>query len=110
MTDVTTYVVVERLKRERRVGGSVTMAIKVLLNEGGELRLRITEESHTALQLFRSRLNESKDVDYSNYFIGHPELDEPEFYLRVKKGKDPAKVLKTLCSGITAEFEGMALS
>jgi len=80
------------------------------MNDGGELRLRITEESHTALQLFRARLNESKDVDYSNYFIGHPELDEPEFYLRVKKGKNAAKVLKSLCSDITSEFEGLSLS
>lgn len=80
------------------------------MNDGGELRLRITEESHTALQLFRARLNESKDVDYSNYFIGHPELDEPEFYLRVKKGKNAAKVLKALCSDITSEFEGLSLS
>jgi DNA-directed RNA polymerase subunit L len=86
------------------------MAIKVLMNDSGELRLRITEESHTALQLFRARLNESKDVDYSNYFIGHPELDEPEFYLRVKKGKNAAKVLKALCSDITSEFEGLSLS
>ena len=70
------------------------MAIKVLLNEGPELRIRITGESHTALQMFRSRLNDSKDVEYANYFVGHPELDEPEFYLRCKKGKDPAKILK----------------
>ena len=56
------------------VGGLVNMAIKVLLNEGGELRVRITGESHTALQLFRSRLNDNKDVEYANYFVGHPEL------------------------------------
>ncbi len=85
------------------------MAIKVLLNEGQELRIRISEESHTALQLFRSRLNESKDVDYANYFIGHPELDEPEFYLRVKKGKNPSKVLQSLSKDIAKEFEGLTL-
>ncbi|MDG1525711.1 MAG: RpoL/Rpb11 RNA polymerase subunit family protein [Candidatus Thalassarchaeaceae archaeon] len=85
------------------------MAIKVLLNEGGELRIRITGESHTALQLFRSRLNDSKDVDYANYFVGHPELDEPEFFLRCKKGKDPAKVLKGLCKDIAKEFDGLTL-
>lgn len=85
------------------------MGIKVLLNEGGELRLRITEESHTALQLFRSRLNEHKDVEYSNYFVGHPQLDEPEFYVRVKKGKDAAKILKTLCGDIAKEYAGAGL-
>tara|TARA_B100001029_G_scaffold39201_1_gene30331 strand:- start:1630 stop:1917 length:288 start_codon:yes stop_codon:yes gene_type:complete len=91
------------------VGRLVNMAIKVLLNEGGELRIRITDESHTALQLFRSRLNDSKDVEYANYFVGHPELDQPEFYLRCKKGKDPAKILKGLCKDIVKELDGLTL-
>ncbi len=98
-----------RLKRVGWVGGLVNMAIKVLLNEGGELRIRITDESHTALQLFRSRLNDNKDVEYANYFIGHPELDQPEFYIRCKKGKDPAKILKGLCKNIAKEFDGLTL-
>ena len=85
------------------------MAIKVLLNEGNELRIRITGESHTALQMFRSRLNDSKDVEYANYFVGHPVLDEPEFYLRCKKGKQPTKILMTLCKGIAKEFDGLTL-
>ena len=85
------------------------MAIKVLLNEGNELRIRITGESHTALQMFRSRLNESKDVEYANYFVGHPVLDEPEFYLRCKKGKQPTKILMTLCKDIAKEFDGLTL-
>ena len=85
------------------------MAIKVLLNEGNELRIRITGETHTALQLFRSRLNDNKDVEYANYFVGHPVLDEPEFYLRCKKGKKPAKILKDLCKDIAKEFDGLTL-
>ncbi len=68
------------------------MAIKVLLNEGNELRIRLIGENHTALQLFRTRLNGNKDVEYSNYFIGHPGLDDPELYLRVKKGKNAHRV------------------
>ncbi len=100
----------QRLKMGAQVALPFTMAIKVLLDEDGELRLRISGESHTALQLFRSRLNENKDVEYSNYFLGHPSLDEPELYLRVKKGKDASKVLKTLCSGIAKEFGKVKLS
>jgi len=42
------------------------MSIKVLKNEGRELRIRISGESHTTLQVFRSRLNASKDVEYAN--------------------------------------------
>ena len=59
------------------------MPVKVLKNEGRELRLRISGESHTTLQLFRSRLNESKDVEYANYFQNHPDLDEPELYIKI---------------------------
>ena len=86
------------------------MAIKVLLQEAQELRLRITGESHTTLQLFRYRLNEHKDVDYANYFIGHPMLDEPEMYLRTKKGKKPAKVLQTMCTDLTKEMAAFKLT
>ena len=86
------------------------MPVKVLKNEGRELRLRISGESHTTLQLFRSRLNESKDVEYANYFQNHPDLDEPELYIRVKKGKDASKVLKSLCSGLAKEFGKVKLS
>ena len=93
-----------------QVAEPFTMAIKVLLAEGGELRMRISGESHTALQLFRSRLNENKDVEYANYFLGHPDLDEPELYIRVKKGKDASKVLKALCSKIAKEFGKVKLS
>lgn len=101
--------VIERLKKGGPVGGLIPMAIKVLLNEGAELRVRISGESHTALQLFRSRLNDDKNIEYANYFLGHPELDEPEIYIRAKKGKKPAKILQDLCKGIAKEFDGLTL-
>ena len=85
------------------------MPVKVLKNDGRELRLRVIGGTHTALQMFRSRLNDRDDVEYANYFVGHPELDEPEFYMRCKKGKDPAKILKGLCKDIAKEFDGLAL-
>ena len=85
------------------------MPIKVLLNEGRELRLRMTGEDHTSLQLFRSRLNSSKDVEYSNYFQKHPDLDEPELYIRPVKGKSAEKVFKSLCSGISKDLSSLNL-
>ena len=85
------------------------MPIKVLLNEGRELRLRMVGERHTALQLFRSRLNGSKDVEYSNYFQTHPDLDEPELYVRTGNGKSAEKVFKSLCSGISKDLSKLKL-
>ena len=85
------------------------MAVKVLKNEGRELRLRISGESHTTLQLFRSRLNENKDVEYANYFQNHPDLDEPELYIRASEGKSAEKVFKRLCSDISKELSKLKL-
>jgi len=85
------------------------MPVKVLKNEGRELRLRISGESHTTLQLFRSRLNESKDVEYANYFQNHPDLDEPELYIRAFEGKSAEKVFKRLCSDISKELSKLKL-
>ena len=61
------------------MGELVIMPVKLLLREKNELRLRIIGESHTALQMLRERLNNHKNVEYANYFPGHPELDDPEF-------------------------------
>ena len=93
-----------------QVAGMITMAIKVLMNEGNELRIRLIGENHTALQLFRTRLNGNKDVEYSNYFIGHPGLDDPELYLRVKKGKNTVKILQSLSKELVGEFSNLKFS
>ena len=85
------------------------MPVKILKNEGRELRLRISGESHTTLQLFRSRLNESKDVEYANYFQNHPDLDEPELYIRAFEGKRAEKIFKRLCSDISKELSKLKL-
>ena len=80
------------------------MPVKVLKNEGRELRLRIIGETHTTLQLFRHRLNENKDVEYANYFLNHPDLDDPELFIRASKGKKADKILKSLCSDLSKEL------
>ena len=85
------------------------MPIKVLKNEGREFRVRITGESHTTLQMFRSRLNESKDVEYANYFQNHPDLDDPEIFIRAEKGKKAEKVFKDLCKELSKEISSIKL-
>ena len=70
------------------------MPVKVLINEKNELRLRVVGETHTALQMLRERLNNHKDIDYANYFPGHPELDDPEFYIRTSGKKISRRCLE----------------
>ena len=83
------------------------MPVKVLARDANELRVRFIGESHTSLQILRERLNSDKGVDYANYFPGHPELDDPEFFIRTKKGVDPAKLLKKLLSDIQGDYAAL---
>ena len=85
------------------------MPVKVLIKEKNELRLRIIGESHTSLQMLRERLNNSADIEYANYFPGHPELDDPEFYIRTSGKNASEKVLKDIVSGISSEFSSISL-
>ena len=98
-----------RFKTSWPVGELVVMPVKLLLREKNELRLRIIGESHTALQMLRERLNNHKNVEYANYFPGHPELDDPEFYIRTKGKNASDKVLRDLVSGLAKEFEKVTL-
>jgi DNA-directed RNA polymerase subunit L len=85
------------------------MPVKVLIMEKNELRLRIIGESHTALQMLRERLNGHKNVDYANYFPGHPELDDPEFYIRTTGKNSVEKLLKDIVDGISKDFSATSL-
>ncbi len=85
------------------------MPVKVLKNEGRELRLRIIGETSTTLQMFRFRLNEMADVEYANYFQNHPDLDDPELYVRAVKGKKAAKILTDICSTISKDLSSIKL-
>ena len=73
------------------------------------MRIRVIDGNHTELQMFRSRLNDRDDVEYANYFQNHPDLVEPELYVRTVKGKKADKILKDICSEITKEFSNIKL-
>ena len=86
-----------------------SMPVKVLIHEKNELRLRITGESHTALQMLRDRLNNHKSVEYANYFPGHPELDPPEFYIRTTGKAKPQAILDEIVGSLSSEFDSLTL-
>ena len=85
------------------------MTINVRIHEKNELRLRITGESHTALQILRDRLNNHKSVEYANYFPGHPDLDPPEFYIRTTGKTKPEAVLNEIVNGLSNDFDSLTL-
>lgn len=59
--------------------------------------------------MLRERLNNNSKVEYANYFPGHPELDDPEFYIRTSGKNASEKVLKDIVSGISSEFSSISL-
>ena len=85
------------------------MPVKVLIHEKNELRLRITGETHTALQILRDRLNNHKSVEYANYFPGHPDLDPPEFYICTTGKAKPDAVLNEIVNSLSSEFDSLTL-
>ncbi len=99
----------DNFKTSRRHDRPFAMPVKVLIMEKNELRLRIIGESHTALQMLRQRLNGHKNVDYANYFPGHPELDDPEFYIRIKGKSSSEKLIKEIVDGISKDFSATSL-
>jgi DNA-directed RNA polymerase subunit L len=85
------------------------MPVKVLARDANELKVRFIGESHTSLQALREALNNDKNVEYANYFPGHPDLDEPEFFIRTLKKADPADLLMKLVAEIKADFGSLKI-
>ncbi|MAT48499.1 MAG: hypothetical protein CMA27_01560 [Euryarchaeota archaeon] len=85
------------------------MPIKVLQMEGNELKLRFEGESHTSLELFRAKIDTYSTVEYVNFFPGHPELDDPELYIRTKGKTNPVKLIQDACKELSKEFGSITL-
>ncbi|MCS5533125.1 MAG: DNA-directed RNA polymerase subunit L [Candidatus Poseidoniaceae archaeon] len=85
------------------------MPVKLLLREKNELKLRVIGESHTALQMLRERINNHDKVEYANYFPGHPQLDDPEFYIRTTGKNNAEKILKEIINSISNEYDSLNL-
>ena len=98
-----------KFNRRTEFAGLIGMPVKVLARDKNELRLRFVGESHTSLQVLREKLKADDRVDYANYFPGHPDLDDPEFYVRVNGKSSPEKILKDLIDSLEKQFSKLSL-
>ena len=71
-----------------------------------EMTFELQGEDHTFSGILVSQLLENKDVEIAQYNIPHPQVGEPEFYLKVKKGK-PKDVLKKAVKEPEKEISGL---
>jgi DNA-directed RNA polymerase subunit L len=72
------------------------MKIEEVQREGRALRFRVVGEDHTMCNLLRKALYEDENVEAAAYRIEHPQLSNPEFYVRVKRGKPEEALVKAL--------------
>ncbi|TDA31411.1 MAG: DNA-directed RNA polymerase subunit L [Hadesarchaea archaeon] len=72
------------------------MKLEGIEKEGRTLRFKVVGEDHTLCNLLRKEMYEDENVEAAAYRIEHPLLSQPEFYLRVKRGKPEEALLKAL--------------
>lgn len=65
----------------------------VLEKTSTELRIRLTGESHTLLNLLTNIMLEDERVDVAYYNMEFPTWSDPVLYVRTH-GEDPVKVLR----------------
>ena len=95
------------MKRRYQNGCKQAPLVRLLANDGKELKLRI-EEKATQLSDVPLPLNDHPDVEYANFSQGI-DLDDPELYLRVKDGKNASKLISDLCSSIVDDFSNLKI-
>jgi len=66
------------------------MEVRLLSKEDKSIRVEVIDENETLLNVLKERLLQDPDVDVASFIVGHPLLDQPQFVLRMRKGKPEA--------------------
>ena len=80
------------------------MQIRVHTKDEKSIEVEVIGENETLLNLLKQKLLNHPDVDSATYLIGHPLLDQPRFFLQVRKGK-PEQLLKQAAKELREEFD-----
>jgi len=81
------------------------MEIKIKKESEKEMEFEVIKEK-TILNPLKEKLLEYEEVEYAEWNVPHPLVGNPEFYLRVKKGK-ARNVLKKAVKELKKEVEGL---
>ncbi len=80
--------------------------MKLIEKDKKSIEIEVENLTETFLEPLNIRLLEDEAVDYANYFMGHPDRDEPHIFVRVKNGK-PQTALKRCSRGLAKDFEDL---
>lgn len=80
------------------------MELRLLEKRKTYLKIELSDVDETLLYPLVSQLLRDKDVSEARYLTGHPQLDKPVIYVKVKKGR-PQTALKRAAAKISKEFK-----
>lgn len=79
------------------------VTIKLLSKEKDSMEIEIEGENETLLEPLKQRLLEDEKVETATYILGHPKLDKPRLYVKVKDGK-PQAAIKRAAKSLVKDF------
>ncbi len=80
------------------------MELRLIESKKTYARIEVSEMDETFLYPLVDELMNDKDVTEARYISGHPQLDKPVIYVKVKKGK-PQTAVKRAAAKISKEFK-----
>ncbi len=80
------------------------MQLQLLEKDKDSIKVQVRDAEMTLIQPLISELLADEGVEEVKYITGHPELDIPVLYVRVKSGK-PQTALKRAAKTISNEFK-----
>ncbi|WP_019176423.1 RpoL/Rpb11 RNA polymerase subunit family protein [Methanomassiliicoccus luminyensis] len=80
------------------------MELQLLHKDKDSIKVQIRDADMTLIQPLISELLSDEGVSEVKYITGHPELDIPVLYIRVKSGK-PQTALKRASKTISNEYK-----
>jgi DNA-directed RNA polymerase subunit L len=80
------------------------MELTLLESKKTTAKIEVSGMNETLLYPLVDELMRDKDVTEAKYITGHPQLDKPVIYVKVKKGK-PQIAVKRAAAKISKEFK-----
>jgi DNA-directed RNA polymerase subunit L len=81
----------------------IDMEIRRLAHTDKSLDLEVIGEGETLLNTLKDKLLQDKNVEMATFILGHPELENPRIYLKVRRGK-PEDALKKALKSLNKEY------
>ncbi|MFQ5838708.1 MAG: RpoL/Rpb11 RNA polymerase subunit family protein [Thermoplasmata archaeon] len=82
------------------------MELNVVEKSKNTLRVEVVNPDDTVVYPLISQLLKDERVEDARYITGHPFLDKPTIFLKVKKGK-PKEVMKEVALGLADKYGEM---